>query len=185
MMAWPVGLRAIIKALHHRYPLAPLLIALHLYPHINQTNSRFIFDNLEPLIHLLLSTSFPVKEKLTHTTPATVLTYVPNTKPWNVRREKASAIRLALIFQSPATGLDLQGVLTCSKLGRSLRRPKMSRHYFNPPGHDTTFSTPLQVMYWNGVYYPNWRIYRNQPPVSLNYDVISHVFYAFAWYARC
>lgn len=40
-------------------------------------------------------------------------------------------------------------------------------------------------MYWNGVYYPNWRIYRDQPPVSLNYDVISHVFYAFAWYAKC
>lgn len=37
-------------------------------------------------------------------------------------------------------------------------------------------------MFWNGVYYPNWRIYRDQAPVSLNYDVISHVFYAFAWY---
>ncbi|KAF2187635.1 glycoside hydrolase family 18 protein [Zopfia rhizophila CBS 207.26] len=36
-------------------------------------------------------------------------------------------------------------------------------------------------MYWNAVYYPNWRIYRNQPPVSLDYSVISHVFYAFAW----
>ncbi|KAF1912563.1 chitinase 1 precursor [Ampelomyces quisqualis] len=36
-------------------------------------------------------------------------------------------------------------------------------------------------MYWNGVYYPNWRIYRDQPPISLNFDVISHVFYAFAW----
>ena len=57
----------------------------------------------------------------------------------------------------------------------------MSRHYINPLDHQTTFSTPLQAMYWNGVYYPNWRIYRDQPPVSLNYDVISHVFYAFAW----
>jgi GH18 family chitinase len=37
-------------------------------------------------------------------------------------------------------------------------------------------------MYSNAVYYPNWRIYRNQPPASLNFDVISHVFYAFAWY---
>jgi len=46
---------------------------------------------------------------------------------------------------------------------------------------DTHFSTPLDNMYWNAVYYPNWRIYRDQPPVSLNYDVISHVFYAFAW----
>ncbi|OCK74185.1 glycoside hydrolase family 18 protein [Lepidopterella palustris CBS 459.81] len=36
-------------------------------------------------------------------------------------------------------------------------------------------------MYFNAVYYPNWRIYRKQPPSSLNLDVISHVFYAFAW----
>ncbi|KAF2013446.1 glycoside hydrolase family 18 protein [Aaosphaeria arxii CBS 175.79] len=36
-------------------------------------------------------------------------------------------------------------------------------------------------MYWNGIYYPNWRIYRDQPPSSLNFDVISHAFYAFAW----
>lgn len=52
-----------------------------------------------------------------------------------------------------------------------------------PPyaNHDTYFSTPLDNMYWNAVYYPNWRIYRDQPPVSLNFDVISHVFYAFAW----
>jgi GH18 family chitinase len=44
-------------------------------------------------------------------------------------------------------------------------------------------------MYWNGVYYPNWRIYRGQPPSVLNYNVISHVFYAFAWlviqYIKC
>jgi chitinase len=59
----------------------------------------------------------------------------------------------------------------------------MSRVYFTPPlDQNTAFSTPLQAMYWNGVYYPNWRIYRDQPPVSLNFDVISHVFYAFAWY---
>ena len=37
-------------------------------------------------------------------------------------------------------------------------------------------------MYTNGVYYPNWRVYRDQPPATLNYNVISHVFYAFAWY---
>jgi chitinase len=43
------------------------------------------------------------------------------------------------------------------------------------------FSTPLDNMYWNAVYYPNWRIYRDQPPASLNFDVLSHVFYAFAW----
>jgi GH18 family chitinase len=59
----------------------------------------------------------------------------------------------------------------------------MNRVYFTPPlDHNTAFSAPLQAMYWNGVYYPNWRIYRDQPPVSLNFDVISHVFYAFAWY---
>jgi len=58
----------------------------------------------------------------------------------------------------------------------------MSRDYFNsPPDHHTTFWTPFQTMYWNSVYYPNWRIYRDQPPASLNFDVISHVFYAFAW----
>ena len=42
-------------------------------------------------------------------------------------------------------------------------------------------SRPQEKMYWNAVYYPNWRIYRDQPPVSLNFDVLSHVFYAFAW----
>jgi chitinase len=54
---------------------------------------------------------------------------------------------------------------------------------YTPPvfGNNTNFSTPLENMYWNAVYYPNWRIYRDQPPTSLNYDVISHVFYAFAW----
>jgi chitinase len=35
-------------------------------------------------------------------------------------------------------------------------------------------------MYINAVYYPNWRVYRNQPPSSLNFGMISHVFYAFA-----
>ncbi|KAK7520096.1 class V chitinase-like protein [Phyllosticta citriasiana] len=35
-------------------------------------------------------------------------------------------------------------------------------------------------MYLNGVYYPNWHIYKQLPPSSLNFDVISHVFYSFA-----
>jgi hypothetical protein len=39
---------------------------------------------------------------------------------------------------------------------------------------------PLITMYINAVYYPNWRVYRNQPPSSLNFAMISHVFYAFA-----
>lgn len=30
------------------------------------------------------------------------------------------------------------------------------------------------------VYYPNWRVYRGDTPASLNYNYISHVFYAFA-----
>jgi len=34
----------------------------------------------------------------------------------------------------------------------------------------------------NAVYYPNWRIYRHQPPSSLNLGYISHVFHAFAWF---
>lgn len=55
----------------------------------------------------------------------------------------------------------------------------MGRHR---PTYSPTPSCPPPVnMYFNGVYYPNWRIYRNQPPSSLNLDVISHVFYAFAW----
>lgn len=58
----------------------------------------------------------------------------------------------------------------------------MSRAWFPPFfADDTSLPTTLANMYWNAVYYPNWRIYRDQPPVSLNYDIISHVFYAFAW----
>ncbi|KAL6715836.1 hypothetical protein ACLMJK_006797 [Lecanora helva] len=32
----------------------------------------------------------------------------------------------------------------------------------------------------NAVYYPNWRVYRSQPPSSLNLRFITHIFYAFA-----
>lgn len=35
----------------------------------------------------------------------------------------------------------------------------------------------------NALYYPNWRIYRQQPPSSLRLGYVSHVFYAFAWCA--
>ncbi|KAF2281200.1 chitinase 1 precursor [Westerdykella ornata] len=48
-------------------------------------------------------------------------------------------------------------------------------------GDDAPSPTPFESMYWNAVYYPNWRVYRDQPPISLNFDVVSHVFYAFAW----
>jgi chitinase len=33
----------------------------------------------------------------------------------------------------------------------------------------------------NAAYYPNWRIYKKQPPSSLRLGFMSHVFYAFAW----
>jgi chitinase len=32
----------------------------------------------------------------------------------------------------------------------------------------------------NAVYYPNYRVYRGDTPATLNYDCITHVFYAFA-----
>ena len=59
----------------------------------------------------------------------------------------------------------------------------MSRAPASVPYFDRNiiFSQPPGKMYSNAIYYPNWRIYRNQPPVSLNFDVISHAFYAFAW----
>ncbi len=37
------------------------------------------------------------------------------------------------------------------------------------------------LSYTNAVYYPNWRVYRQQGPASLNLAYISHVFYAFIW----
>ncbi len=41
---------------------------------------------------------------------------------------------------------------------------------------ETTASIPI-----NAVYYPNWRVYRQQPPSSMNLEFITHIFYAFAW----
>ena len=40
---------------------------------------------------------------------------------------------------------------------------------------------PAISSYVNAVYYPNWRIYKQQSPSSLNLGFVSHVFYAFAW----
>lgn len=37
-------------------------------------------------------------------------------------------------------------------------------------------------LFANAVYYPNWRVYGQQPPSSLRLGFVSHVFYAFAWY---
>jgi GH18 family chitinase len=39
-------------------------------------------------------------------------------------------------------------------------------------------------LYTNAAYYPNWRIYRKEPPSSLRLGFISHVYYAFAWYVQ-
>jgi hypothetical protein len=35
-------------------------------------------------------------------------------------------------------------------------------------------------MWTNAVYYPSYRVYRGDTPAQLNYNCISHVFYAFA-----
>lgn len=39
---------------------------------------------------------------------------------------------------------------------------------------------PPIAIFSNALYYPNWRIYRQQPPSTLNLGFVSHVFYAFA-----
>ena len=39
---------------------------------------------------------------------------------------------------------------------------------------------PPITIFSNALYYPNWRIYRQQPPSALNLGFVSHVFYAFA-----
>ena len=39
----------------------------------------------------------------------------------------------------------------------------------------------LTALSVNGAYYPNWRIYKNEPPSSLQLNLISHVYYSFAW----
>lgn len=31
----------------------------------------------------------------------------------------------------------------------------------------------------NGVYYPNWLVYKNKTPATLDVENITHVFYAF------
>lgn len=43
--------------------------------------------------------------------------------------------------------------------------------------------SPIQL-YVNGVYYPNWKVYDQKTPSTLNPEWISHVFYAFAGYVR-
>ncbi len=45
----------------------------------------------------------------------------------------------------------------------------------------TTVEAPQATPFINAVYYPNYRVYRQQPPSSLNTEYITHIFYAFAW----
>jgi len=67
-------------------------------------------------------------------------------------------------------------------------KPNMSTHPSR--GINTQQQQPLAVdlakggnpKFVNGVYYPSWRIYRQQPPSSMNLAHVTHVFYAFARY---
>lgn len=38
----------------------------------------------------------------------------------------------------------------------------------------------VDLTFTNAVYYPSWRVYRQQPPSALSLGHITHVFYAFA-----
>jgi hypothetical protein len=62
------------------------------------------------------------------------------------------------------------------------------QEHHNQPGRQHHGRQPARItqnppvgVYMNAVYYPNYRIYRQQPPSSLNLGCISHIFYAFAW----
>ena len=46
---------------------------------------------------------------------------------------------------------------------------------------EEALSTSPNSNFINGVYYPSWRIYRQQAPSSMNLEYITHIFYAFAW----
>ncbi|KAH8596705.1 chitinase [Bisporella sp. PMI_857] len=57
-----------------------------------------------------------------------------------------------------------------------------------PPGRNNPIRRPSQpsidqsidnLIIKNAVYYPNYRVYRGDTPASMNYNCISHVFYAF------
>ncbi|KAH8813061.1 glycoside hydrolase [Xylogone sp. PMI_703] len=52
----------------------------------------------------------------------------------------------------------------------------------HPPSRSSAASNTSTILYTNAVYYANYRIRQgeSQTPASLNYDCISHVFYAFA-----
>jgi chitinase len=48
------------------------------------------------------------------------------------------------------------------------------------PSQPSIAESVSNIMLKNAVYYPNYRVYRGETPASLNYNCISHVFYAFA-----
>ena len=49
------------------------------------------------------------------------------------------------------------------------------------PSQPSVAASVSSIMrYKNAVYYPNYRVYRGDSPALLNYNCISHVFYAFA-----
>lgn len=49
---------------------------------------------------------------------------------------------------------------------------------FSKPDSVTTIASPKPV---NAVYYPNWKVYSQSPPSSLDLEHITHVYYAFAF----
>lgn len=71
------------------------------------------------------------------------------------------------------------------------RKPAWLNDDFNPfansnghrPADGRAVSTigPNVSMFINAVYYPNWHIYKQRRPSCLRLEVISHIFYAFAW----
>ncbi|KAF8537636.1 glycoside hydrolase superfamily [Trichophaea hybrida] len=64
--------------------------------------------------------------------------------------------------------------------------PLLKRHFGQtpPPAGQSPppngRAEPLR-MFVNGAYYPNWSIYKQRPPSSLQLNLISHVYYAFAF----
>jgi hypothetical protein len=81
---------------------------------------------------------------------------------------------LGLVFLSKGPRLSFQSQGMFSGMFR--RRQAVDPAAAESPA---TYEVPL---YTNAAYYPNWRIYKKQPPSSLRLGFISHVFYAFAWY---
>lgn len=58
--------------------------------------------------------------------------------------------------------------------------PYSSRPPPRRPSQPSVEASILELTRKNAVYYPNYRVYRDETPATLNYNCISHVFYAFA-----